>query len=127
VASIADEKDRLATESGFRQTLVQLVGGVALLGGLYFTAQTLRTSQETLRVNQKTLETTQQGQITERFTKAIEQLGDKERLMVRLGGIYALERIARDSESDHWAVMEVLTAFVREQGLIPTFVSPAAK
>jgi hypothetical protein len=26
-----------------------------------------------------------------------------------------LERIARDSESDHWAVMEVLTAFVREQ------------
>jgi hypothetical protein len=75
----------------------------------------LRTSQETLRVNQKTLETTQQGQITERFTKAIEQLGDKERLMVRLGGIYALERIARDSESDHWAVMEVLTAFVREQ------------
>ena len=115
VAGIADAKDRLATESAFRQTLGQLVGGVALLGGLYFTAQTLRTSQETLRINQKTLETTQQGQITERFTKAIEQLGDKERLMVRLGGIYALERIARDSESDHWAVMEVFTAFVREQ------------
>jgi uncharacterized protein YjbI with pentapeptide repeats len=115
VAHIPDEKDRLATESGFRQTLVQLVGGVALLGGLYFTAQTLRTSQETLRVNQKTLETTQQGQITERFTQAIAQLGDKERLMIRLGGLYALERIARDSESDHWAVMEVLTAFVREQ------------
>jgi hypothetical protein len=101
VANIPDEKDRLATESGFRQTLVQLIGGAALLGGLYFTAQTLRTSQETLRVNQKTLETTQQGQITERFTKAIEQLGDKERLMVRLGGIYALERIAKDSEHDH--------------------------
>jgi hypothetical protein len=54
VVNITDEKDRLATESGFRQTLVQIVGGVALLGGLYFTAQTLRTSQETLRVNQKT-------------------------------------------------------------------------
>jgi Pentapeptide repeats (9 copies) len=118
VAHITDEKDRLATESGFRQTLVQLVGGVALLGSLYFTAQTLRTSQDTLRVNQKTLETTQQGQITERFTKAIEQLGDKERLMVRLGGIYALERIAKDSDSDHWAVMAVLTAFVREQGYV---------
>src|SRR5262245_55839133 len=101
VASIVDEKDRLATESGFRQTLVQLVGGVALLGGLYFTAQTLRTSQDTLK-------TTQQGQITERFTKAIEQLGDKERLMVRLGGIYALEQVAKDSDSHHWAVMEVL-------------------
>jgi len=115
VAGITEPKDRLAAESAFRQTLVQLVGGIALLGGFYFTAQTLRTSQETLRINQKTLETTQQGQITERFTKAIEQLGNTERLMVRLGGIYALERLARDFESDHWAVMEVLTAFVREQ------------
>jgi hypothetical protein len=113
VARIAGEKDRLATESGFRQTLVQLVGGAALLGGLYFTAQTLRTSQDTLKTNQETLKTTQQGQITERFTKAIEQLGDKERLMVRLGGIYALEQVAKDSESHHWPVMEVLTSFAR--------------
>ncbi len=115
VAGITEPKDRLAAESACRQTLVQLVGGVALLGGLYFTAQTLRTSQETLR-------TTQQGQITERFTKAIEQLGDKERLTVRLGGIYASERIARDSESDHWGVMEVLTAFVREQAPATTLL-----
>jgi uncharacterized protein YjbI with pentapeptide repeats len=114
VADIQDTKDRVATESAFRQTLVQLVGGAALLGGLYYTAQTLRTSQETLRVNQKTLETTQQGQITERFTKAIEQLGSDNRA-IRLGGIYALERIARDSETDHGPVIEVLTTFVREQ------------
>jgi uncharacterized protein YjbI with pentapeptide repeats len=115
VVDVRDRKDRLDLESKSRQTLIQFVGGVALLGGLFFTAQTLRTSQETLQVNQKTLETARQGQMTERFTKAIEQLGDKERLMVRLGGIYALERIARDSESDYWPVMEVLTAFVREQ------------
>jgi Pentapeptide repeats (8 copies) len=35
-------------------------------------------------------------------------------LELRLGGIYALERIARDSERDHWPIMEVLTAYVRE-------------
>jgi uncharacterized protein YjbI with pentapeptide repeats len=129
VMYVFNMKDRIDLELKSRQTSIQvvgliggLVGGAALLGGLYFTAQTLRTSQETLQVNQETLQvnqetlrTTQQGQITERFTKAIEQLGNKELLMVRLGGIYALERIARDSESDHWAVMEVLTAFVREQ------------
>jgi uncharacterized protein YjbI with pentapeptide repeats len=33
---------------------------------------------------------------------------------VRLGAIYALERIARDSERDHWPIMEILTAYVRE-------------
>ena len=52
-------------------------------------------------------------QITERFTRAIDQLGS-ENMAVRLGGIYALERIAKDSDKDHWQVMEVLTAYVRE-------------
>jgi len=119
VAGIEEPKDRLAAESAFRQTLVQLVGGTALLFGLYFTAQTLRTSQKTLQVNQETLLTTQQGQITVRFGNAIEHLGDKERLTVRLGGIYALERIARDSPKDHWQIMEVLTAYVRDNAPWP--------
>jgi hypothetical protein len=125
VEGIDDEKDRLTVESGFRQpliqivqTVVQIVGGTALLGGLYFTAQTLRTSNKTLQVNQKTLETTQQGQITERFSRAIEQLGNNN-LAIRLGGIYALERIARDSAYDHWTVVEVLTAYVREHAPWP--------
>ena len=56
---------------------------------------------------------TQEKQITERFTKAIEQLGDENNLMVRIGGIYALERIANDSSRDHWTVMEILTTFIR--------------
>ena len=33
---------------------------------------------------------------------------------MRIGGFYALERIARDSAKDHPTVMEVLTAFIRE-------------
>ena len=59
-------------------------------------------------------EIAEQGHITERYTKAIQQLGDTS-LAVRLGGIYALERIAIDSERDHPTVVEVLSAFVREQ------------
>ncbi len=51
--------------------------------------------------------------ITERFAKAIEQLGSKE-LAVRLGAIYQLERIAQDSKRDHWTVVETLSAFIRE-------------
>jgi len=39
-------------------------------------------------------ELTEQGQITDRYTKAVEQLGS-DKLDVRIGGIYALERIAR--------------------------------
>src|SRR5262249_10539170 len=111
VTAVRDRIDRIDLESKSRQTLAQIVGVAVLLVGLYFTAQTPRTSQETLQVNQETLRTTQESQITDRFTKAITQLGDNN-LAVRLGGIYALERIAKDSEEDHWTVMEVLTTFV---------------
>mgnify|MGYP006276446707 CR=1 FL=1 len=42
---------------------------------------------------------------------------------VRIGGIYALERIAQDSLRDHVQIMEILTAYIREnapaKGLAP--------
>jgi hypothetical protein len=79
-----------------RSTLLQAPAGLALAGGLYFTAQTLRLNRE--------------GQITDRFTRAIEQLGDA-KVDVRLGGIYALERTAKSSAEDHGPIMEVLTAY----------------
>jgi DDE superfamily endonuclease len=43
-------------------------------------------------------------------------------LAIRLGGIYALEQISRDSAELHWPAMEVLTAFLREssKGLADT-------
>jgi uncharacterized protein YjbI with pentapeptide repeats len=93
--------DQAKAESDARTALIQAVAGLVLLAGLFFTGRTLRLNR--------------QGQITDRFSRAIEQLGDS-KLDVRLGGIYALERIARDSADDHRTIMEVLTAFVREHG-----------
>lgn len=55
--------------------------------------------------------------ITDRYGKAVEQLGVGD-ISVRIGGIYALERIA--NPKDHWTIMEVLTAFVRERSPKPT-------
>ena len=55
-----------------------------------------------------------QRRITESFSKAVEQLGS-DKLEVRLGGIYSLERISKESPDDYWTVMESLTAFVRER------------
>src|SRR5215218_6330267 len=86
-------------------TLAQILGGTALLSGLYFTWRTLQVNRE--------------GQLTDRFTRAIDQLGKTDdegnRLFeIRIGGIYALERIARESEEDYWPIMEVLTAYVRQ-------------
>ena len=67
----------------------------------------------TLLLAARALVLLRRGQVTDRYTKAIEQLGSRG-LDVRIGGIYALEGVARDSARDHPMVMEVLTAFVRE-------------
>jgi uncharacterized protein YjbI with pentapeptide repeats len=55
-----------------------------------------------------------QRRMTESFSKAVEQLGS-DKLEVRLGGIYAMEQIAKESLSRSWTVIETLTGFVRER------------
>jgi uncharacterized protein YjbI with pentapeptide repeats len=56
--------------------------------------------------------------ITESFAKAVEQLGS-EKLEIRLGGIYTLERLSHESEREYWPIMETLTAYVRERAPWP--------
>ena len=55
-----------------------------------------------------------QRRLIESFSTAIEQLAS-DHVEVRLGGIYALERISQESPRDYGTVMETLTAFVRER------------
>jgi len=102
----AGEKELIELRNETRKTYAQIVGGLVLLFGLYLTYRRITATERNVQV-------AQEGQITERFTRAIEQLGNPQ-LEIRLGGIYALERIAKDSVDDHWTIMEVLTTYVRE-------------
>jgi hypothetical protein len=57
--------------------------------------------------------TAEQGQITDRYSKAVEMLSN-ENARTRVGAVYALARIAQDSVArDHIPVMEVLGEFLR--------------
>jgi Pentapeptide repeats (8 copies) len=97
------EGPRLQTARG---QLLALVAVLFAAGALVFSARTFTLAR-------RTVELTGQRHATGRYATAIEQLGS-DKLDVRIGGIYALERIARDSAKDHPTVMEVLTAFIRE-------------
>jgi Pentapeptide repeats (8 copies) len=120
--------DARKLENDARTTLVQALGGVVALAGIFFAWRTLKTTQKTaeasLQASQKTLELSRNGQIADRFTKAIEHLGavesGKKKLEVRLGGIYALEGIAKESLDHYWPIMEVLTAYIRENASWPS-------
>ena len=95
--------------------------GVATVGivGYYIARSTNKSTIEAAHADvYRTLDATRTGQITDLYSRAIDQLGS-EQPHVRIGGIYALERVARDSEEDHQIVMEVLTAFIREYSRVP--------
>lgn len=72
----------------------------------------------TYQNTQKEQQLTSERLVTDRFAKAIEQLGSKE-INVRIGAIYSLERIAKDSPKDHGTIMEVLMAFARNKSPLP--------
>jgi uncharacterized protein YjbI with pentapeptide repeats len=97
------EKDLITANDKARLTLAQIIGGLVLIYGLYLTWRNIKVNEE--------------GKLTDRFSKAVELLGS-DKLDIRLGGIYALERIGKDSKKDHWTVMEVFTAFIRENSPI---------
>jgi uncharacterized protein YjbI with pentapeptide repeats len=114
----AERAATLQTELQATAILVDTIGALLLVGTLFTALSSIRQTQQSLELNRAQLRVAEEGQITERFTKAIEQLGS-DKLAIRLGGIYALERIAKDSPRDHWTVMEVLTAFVRANAPAP--------
>jgi uncharacterized protein YjbI with pentapeptide repeats len=89
-----------------------LAAGVA--GGLAYTARTHRLSTRILGLGQQTYALTERGQFTDRYSKAVAQLGDKDDLEVRLGAIYTLERLMAESARDQPMILEILSAWVRE-------------
>jgi Pentapeptide repeats (8 copies) len=83
-----------------RGRLLALGAGLLAAGALVFTARSFARSRAL--------------QAPGRYTRALEQLG-REELDVRIGGIRALERVARDSPRHHPTVMKMLAAFIRER------------
>jgi uncharacterized protein YjbI with pentapeptide repeats len=75
-------------------------------------------SGQSLRANDAQYGLSEQGQVTDRFTKAVENLGS-DKLDVRIGGIYSLERLSRDSRGDRPTILDVLSAYVRGQAPAP--------
>ncbi|MEA5624415.1 pentapeptide repeat-containing protein [Nostoc sp. UHCC 0251] len=116
-------------------TLAIIIGGLALIINAYYTSRLSFGENQSLFTKlfcgtlawennivaginntQKTLEEI----VPERFSKAIEQLGN-EKIETRFAAIYALERIAKDSHKDHWTIMEILAAFIRENAPVQKY------
>ncbi len=123
--------------------LAAALAAIGILGAIVVGAIRVWTSERQIAASERQTATIEQGHVTDRLTKAVEQLGAEKtakrvlrdadgaevrdernvpitvettepNLEVRLGAIYALERIGRDSARDHVTIMEILCAYVRE-------------
>lgn len=109
---IEDQMERLKLENELRGSLAQIYGIAFVLVGLYFLIRRMKAAD-------RVAELSREGQVNERFTRAINQLGasrtnGEKRLEIRLGGIFALEGIAKISSEYYSPVIEILTAYIRE-------------
>jgi Pentapeptide repeats (8 copies) len=91
--------------------VASLATAAAAITALWFSGQSLRATQAQYGLSE-------QGQVTDRFAKAVENLGS-EKTDVRLGGIYSLERLSRDSTADRPTIMDVLSAYIRGHAPAP--------
>jgi hypothetical protein len=99
-ASKLKVEDWLAAKNTTRTSMVALLVAIVGVGSFLYTIRSYRLARA--------------GQVTDRYTKAVDQLGENDKPQVRVGGVYALERIARDSPADQRAVIDVLVAHIRE-------------
>jgi hypothetical protein len=92
--------ERLKATNDVRAPLVAFMVAIGAVGTLWFTARTYALNRE--------------GHVTDRYSKALGQLGDNVS-WVRIGGVYALERIGKDSPNERSSIIYVLGAFIRER------------
>lgn len=95
---IALQQAQAQLRDGMRASLLQAIAGVVIVLGAVATWRQVRVNQD--------------GHLTAHFSRAVEHVGD-DNLDVRIGGIYALERIARTSPEDLVTVQAALNVLGR--------------
>ncbi|MGW3957967.1 pentapeptide repeat-containing protein [Streptomyces sp. NPDC004752] len=119
-----DSGPKATVVTGFRTSIAASAVAAVAGTGIYFTSRTLAVTRQSLEVTRKTLEHTQEkdsrqeeltreGQVTDRYVKAVTLLAS-DKTTEQMGGVYALERVMRDSAKDHDTVVQLLAAYIRE-------------
>ena len=92
--------------------------------------RTIKAAERSTAATERTTNAAEQGLITDRINTAVTGLGVEKtvkqtasggkitentdaNIEVRLGAVYALERISQDSDRDHMQIMEILCAYIR--------------
>lgn len=108
--------------------LTTIIGLPFLIWRTFLADKQTKNAEKQTAVAQEKVSIDEQTHYTTLYTRAIELLGATHQTQnpkltvptreIRIGAIYALERIAHDSPKDHWPIMEVLTAYIRKNSAV---------
>lgn len=116
--------EHVLAEGAVRTALLQAVAGVLLVFGAVTAWRQMLIARRQQQVGRRVA-------VTEAFAKAVEQLAHEEAPALRLGGVYALDRIADDDPGERPRIAELLSAFVRDSapttGELPRDVHAAVR
>ncbi|MCI5178245.1 MAG: pentapeptide repeat-containing protein [Candidatus Electrothrix sp. AW3_4] len=109
-------RDLADLEDAYRRTLSQIIGGSAVILGIYFT-------WSSLELTQRTLEQSERRATAEMFSQGIEQLtashsNGKPKVATRLGGIYTLRQIALSTSDYFYPIVSIFNAYL-QSNLLP--------
>ena len=95
------------------KTALLVVAGSGAGAGLYVQYRKQQTDEAKSSLDHANSRRDQDKLFTERYTTAAAQLGNTNSAAIRLAGVYALARIADDSERDRPTCLKVLCAYLR--------------
>jgi Pentapeptide repeats (8 copies) len=129
-AGISNEEKLAELGVQARSSITQALGGVALIVTIAITAfqvtEARRTADETQQAAAQGLRLAEQGQLAERFGRAVDQLGanisgtSRPATDVRMGALFSLMRIGVDTKTYKQAPLVVVATYVTSNYRPPT-------
>lgn len=114
-----ETKGPLELENDYRQTLVQVVGGIAIFVTVYaafdsakMAHKTLALSVENVRLASQSYDLARRGQVADRMFKAMEMLS-KHNTDAKVAAVYSLEQVADEDPQCEWPIVETLFNYLR--------------
>ncbi len=110
----AELKGPLELENEYRQTLVQIFGGIIIIATVYSTIESVNTAHAQLEQSINSNELARRGQVADRTFKAMELLAKNEKNPdASMAAIYVLTQVANEDPQTEWTITEILFNYLR--------------
>jgi len=127
-----ETKGPLELQNEYRQTLVQIFGGIVVIATVYSVVEGAKTSRAAIEQSILSNELTRRAQVADRTFKAMEMLAKNEKNTdAKMAAIYVLSQVAKEDKPTEWTITEIFFNYLRLHShssgkQVPELPSPVA-